>query len=34
VLTLKAAEQSATKADVAELRDQLSKIESLLRAVP
>jgi uncharacterized membrane protein YcaP (DUF421 family) len=34
VLTLKAAEQSATKADVAELRDQLSKIESLLRAGP
>jgi uncharacterized membrane protein YcaP (DUF421 family) len=34
VLTLKAAEQSATKADVAELRDQLSRIESLLRAAP
>src|ERR1039457_2960509 len=34
VLTLKAAEQSATKADVAELRDRLSRIESPLRAAP
>jgi uncharacterized membrane protein YcaP (DUF421 family) len=30
VLTLKAAEQSATKADVAELTDRLRRIESLL----
>ncbi len=34
VLTLKSAEQSATKGDVANLRDQLSRIESLLRAAP
>lgn len=34
VLTLKAAEQSATKADVANLRDQLSRIESLLGTAP
>ena len=32
VLTLKRADQSATHADVAELRDQLSRIEGLLRA--
>jgi uncharacterized membrane protein YcaP (DUF421 family) len=31
VLSLKQDEQSATKADVASLREQLSKIESLLR---
>lgn len=34
VLTLKATEQSATKGDVADLRAQLSRIESLLRAAP
>jgi uncharacterized membrane protein YcaP (DUF421 family) len=33
VLTLKRADQSATQADVAELRDQLSRIEDLLRPV-
>jgi uncharacterized membrane protein YcaP (DUF421 family) len=32
VLTLKRADQSATHADVAQLRDQLSRIEDLLRA--
>jgi uncharacterized membrane protein YcaP (DUF421 family) len=32
VLTLKAAEQGATKADVAELAGRLGRIESLLRA--
>jgi uncharacterized membrane protein YcaP (DUF421 family) len=32
VLSLKPAEQGATKGDVAELRDQLSRIESLLGA--
>lgn len=32
VLTLKASEQSATKADVAELNDRLGRIESLLSA--
>jgi uncharacterized membrane protein YcaP (DUF421 family) len=32
VLSLKPADQSATKGDVAELRDQLSRIESLLGA--
>ena len=32
VLTLKRADQSATQADVAQLRDQLSRIEDLLRA--
>ena len=32
VLTLKAAEQGATKADVAELTDHLRRIEKLLRA--
>jgi uncharacterized membrane protein YcaP (DUF421 family) len=32
VLSLKHAEQSATKGDVADLRDQLSRIEGLLRA--
>jgi uncharacterized membrane protein YcaP (DUF421 family) len=34
VLTLKRADQSATHADVAQLRDQLSRIENLLRAAP
>jgi uncharacterized membrane protein YcaP (DUF421 family) len=32
VLTLKRADQSATHADVAQLRDQLSRIEDLLRS--
>ena len=32
VLTLKSADQSATHADVAQLRTQLSRIEDLLRA--
>jgi uncharacterized membrane protein YcaP (DUF421 family) len=32
VLTLKRADQNATHADVAQLRDQLSRIEDLLRA--
>jgi uncharacterized membrane protein YcaP (DUF421 family) len=32
VLSLKHAEQSATKGDVADLRDQLSRIEGLLRS--
>jgi hypothetical protein len=32
VLTLKAAEQGATKADVAELASRLGRIENLLRA--
>ena len=32
VLSLKRSEQGATKADVASLRDQLSRIETLLRA--
>ena len=32
VLTLKRADQGATHADVAQLRDQLSRIEGLLRA--
>ncbi len=34
VLTLRHVDQSATKGDVAALRDQLSRIESLLRAAP
>jgi uncharacterized membrane protein YcaP (DUF421 family) len=34
VLTLKAAEQGATKADVAELTDRLRRIENLLSATP
>jgi hypothetical protein len=32
LLTLKAAEQGATKADVADLASRLGRIESLLRA--
>lgn len=32
VLSLKHGDQGATKADVASLRDQLSRIETLLRA--
>jgi uncharacterized membrane protein YcaP (DUF421 family) len=34
VLTLRHAERSATKGDVAALRDQLGRIEALLRAAP
>ena len=34
VLNIKRADQSATQADVAQLRDQLSRIEDLLRAAP
>jgi hypothetical protein len=32
VLTLKAADQGATKADIAELSDRLGRIENLLSA--
>ena len=34
LLSLKRSERGATKADVASLRDQLSRIETLLRATP